>query len=404
MKYRRYSLLLALLIVFTLCPLSVFAKEPEFVIEEYEPGGYWHAEDCPVLKKYNGDADVVKVPDGIKTIDEGAFVRKSMTKLILPEGLKGIGYEAFVGCYDLKEVNFPDSLEYIDDAAFSGTAIEQAILPDGIKRVGNDAFCYCEKLTEVSIPTTAIVGSDVFELTSWQNAQFEKNDFAVSDGVVVGVKNCTSTITYPDGVIKVCSLLDSDRLDYESPIKILVVPPTVSDMNHFIFQYGHSIDVHTVYGIAGCPVENDIAQGKYTNPFLSYPIPYDLTFIPLALTKDKVTLDVDKTAQLALNSGSEAKWKSSNSKVAKVSKTGKVTALGSGKATITAEIYGTKFSCNVTVKGQPIKTYTVKRGDSLWSIAAKQLGNGSSYREIMKVNGLKKQIIYAGQKLILPQK
>lgn len=47
-------------------------------------------------------------------------------------------------------------------------------------------------------------------------------------------------------------------------------------------------------------------------------------------------------------------------------------------------------------------TYTVKKGDSLWAIAAKQLGNGSRYKEIKSLNGLTSDTIHAGQVLKLP--
>lgn len=48
------------------------------------------------------------------------------------------------------------------------------------------------------------------------------------------------------------------------------------------------------------------------------------------------------------------------------------------------------------------KTYTVKSGDSLWAIAAKQLGNGNRYTEIKALNGLTSNTIYSGQVLKLP--
>lgn len=48
------------------------------------------------------------------------------------------------------------------------------------------------------------------------------------------------------------------------------------------------------------------------------------------------------------------------------------------------------------------REYTVKKGDSLWAIAAKQLGSGSRYKEIKDLNGLKSDTIYAGQVLKLP--
>lgn len=48
--------------------------------------------------------------------------------------------------------------------------------------------------------------------------------------------------------------------------------------------------------------------------------------------------------------------------------------------------------------------YTVVEGDCLWDIAEKKLGNGSRYIEIKKLNGLKSDTIYAGNKLKIPAK
>ena len=54
---------------------------------------------------------------------------------------------------------------------------------------------------------------------------------------------------------------------------------------------------------------------------------------------------------------------------------------------------------------QPTKTvYVVKRGDSLWAIAKKYLGDGRRYPEIVRLNGLKSTIIRVGQKLTIPNK
>lgn len=47
--------------------------------------------------------------------------------------------------------------------------------------------------------------------------------------------------------------------------------------------------------------------------------------------------------------------------------------------------------------------YSVKKGDSLWGIAEKYLGNGDRYREIMVLNGLKNEDIKPGQILKIPQ-
>ena len=50
----------------------------------------------------------------------------------------------------------------------------------------------------------------------------------------------------------------------------------------------------------------------------------------------------------------------------------------------------------------PAATYTVKKGDCLWNIAKKQLGNGAKYKEIAQKNGISDpNRIYPGQVLKL---
>ena len=58
----------------------------------------------------------------------------------------------------------------------------------------------------------------------------------------------------------------------------------------------------------------------------------------------------------------------------------------------------------IKIPGSGTRTYTVKKGDSLWAIAEKQLGDGSRYNEIKALNGLKSNVINAGQVLKLPAK
>lgn len=49
------------------------------------------------------------------------------------------------------------------------------------------------------------------------------------------------------------------------------------------------------------------------------------------------------------------------------------------------------------------RVYTVQVGDSLWAIAQRELGNGSRWQEISKLNGLTSTTIRVGQKLKLPE-
>lgn len=56
----------------------------------------------------------------------------------------------------------------------------------------------------------------------------------------------------------------------------------------------------------------------------------------------------------------------------------------------------------IKIPGSGVTEYTVKNGDSLWAIAASQLGDGSRYNEIKTMNGLSNNTIHAGQVLKLP--
>ena len=50
------------------------------------------------------------------------------------------------------------------------------------------------------------------------------------------------------------------------------------------------------------------------------------------------------------------------------------------------------------------RKYTVRKGDTLWSIASKELGKGMRYKEIMSINNLATTQIYPNQVLKIPNK
>lgn len=56
----------------------------------------------------------------------------------------------------------------------------------------------------------------------------------------------------------------------------------------------------------------------------------------------------------------------------------------------------------IRIPGSGTRTYTVRFGDSLWAIAAAQLGDGARYNEIKVINGLASNTIHPGQTLQLP--
>lgn len=80
----------------------------------------------------------------------------------------------------------------------------------------------------------------------------------------------------------------------------------------------------------------------------------------------------------------------------------RVKAAGFEDAYITTDSSGTVVATSPQESEPTYTTYVVKDGDTLWLIAKKLLGNGNRWPEIANLNGIKGTIIYAGQKLKIP--
>ncbi len=76
---------------------------------------------------------------------------------------------------------------------------------------------------------------------------------------------------------------------------------------------------------------------------------------------------------------------------------------GDGKNAIMSPVKVSNLAVvGVSAPAETYRVHTVVRGDTLWAIAQKYLGKGSSYTEIVKLNGLKSNVIYSGMKLKIP--
>lgn len=130
--------------------------------------------------------------------------------------------------------------------------------------------------------------------------------------------------------------------------------------------------------------------------------------VPAGLNKKSIKLKAGETTELTLQNVQAKKWKSSNKKIATV-KSGKVTALKKGNATITATLTnGKKLTCKVKVSSSPtIKinknkfnkktTYTIKKGSFLTvKITGKAAGKNNVYasskKKIAKITTVKKNV------------
>ncbi len=103
------------------------------------------------------------IPNGVKTIRNGAFCDTNLTSIDIPWTVTSIGHHAFAdnklleeivlppevelidmctfqNCLSLKHVKLPQTLRQIESEAFRGTALQCIELPEGILYIAHDAF------------------------------------------------------------------------------------------------------------------------------------------------------------------------------------------------------------------------------------------------------------------------
>lgn len=105
------------------------------------------------LLKYTGTAEVVSVPNGVKTIGEEAFAgNDNLIKVTIDGDVETIGYRAFAECDNLRTITVGDSVSLIDTAAFSNNkALTNVSLGSAVKDLGSAVFAGCSNLSELTV-------------------------------------------------------------------------------------------------------------------------------------------------------------------------------------------------------------------------------------------------------------
>ncbi len=105
-----------------------------------------------VLVEYIGTDETVKIPNGIREIGINAFENNPHVKHVqFPDSLEIISSGAFGGV-DLHELNLPEGLKIIEKNAFVGcNFLEQVKIPSSVTFLHNEAFNICERLKNINI-------------------------------------------------------------------------------------------------------------------------------------------------------------------------------------------------------------------------------------------------------------
>lgn len=95
----------------------------------------------------------------VERIPENAFssptnpliIQSALESIILPEGVKEIGDNAFQGTFRLTSISLPNSLETIGARAFYSTGLTKLIVPNSVSNIGACAFGFNSNLADSAV-------------------------------------------------------------------------------------------------------------------------------------------------------------------------------------------------------------------------------------------------------------
>ena len=295
--------------VFSACSSLTSVRIPESVtsIENYTFYG------CSSLMS-------VTIPDSVTSIGSEAFRNcSSLASITIPDGVTSIGSEAFRDCSSLKSITVPDSVISIGSEAFRGcSSLKSITIPDGVTRIENNAFCGCSSLVSITIPNrvTSIGEFAINSCSSLKSVRIPVSVTSIGYYAFFGCRNLKTV--YYDGTKAEWDAIEKDdsRLD----------------INNLV--------LHTSDGVFGSVRAEKIALNKTS-----------ATLVKGASLQLKATVTPEDAADRTVT------WKSSNTKVATVTSTGKVKAVSAGTTTITAMTGEGKLKASCTIK--VVNPYTI---------------------------------------------
>ena len=173
----------------------------------------WEVKDTApeLIWRYNGLEEQLTFPtelDGVRItgIADTESLKpenyRNIEKVVIPEGYKSIGKNAFSSCVKLKKVVLPRSLEYLGDDCFAGcSSLESINLPEGLRSIPHGAFSWCSQLKKIVFPESLFsMGNDAFrgcsslrEIELGENVRYLDRSFYMTnlETVIYRGKKCS---------------------------------------------------------------------------------------------------------------------------------------------------------------------------------------------------------------------
>lgn len=159
-RKRIVSWILIFAMVIGFAPVNIYASDVPQKQEVTAESDFEFDESSGTIKKYNGTATDVVIPEKINgksvtTIGKQAFGMKKLTSVVIPEGVETIGQGAFINNL-LTTIKLPSTVKKIDTMAFAvNNNLSKVELNEGLEFIGQRAFMKDSSLTgEITIPST----------------------------------------------------------------------------------------------------------------------------------------------------------------------------------------------------------------------------------------------------------
>jgi len=167
--------------------------------------------DGNVITGYKGEGGNITIPKASKIGDNAFKGNKTITGVVIENGLTEIGANAFADCTALETISLPASLTKIGAGAFSGLTALREIKANGTTPATLDGDVF-------DIPETAVIYVPTNALEAYKQAWLEvagqikvvpnvadAADFVVIDGVLSGYKGKGGDVIIPDnlGIVSV---------------------------------------------------------------------------------------------------------------------------------------------------------------------------------------------------------
>lgn len=142
----------------------------------------------------DGSLTAVKLPENLESIEAGTFRQTALEKVNLPDSLKTIGLHAF-GETKLREAVVPGGVSEVR-CFYRCENLTSVVLSEGNKAIGDNAFAGCKSLEGITIPASIqSVGDLAFEdCSALSSIRFCGDAPTISNRAFFGV---TATATYP---------------------------------------------------------------------------------------------------------------------------------------------------------------------------------------------------------------